>query len=172
CRRARPADRQSAGASKRLPAGSRASAQTRRRCRTPRTTQWKKQLSRAWGSVAYATRESSEKPERRADLSRQGLLVDQRGRGDVLQRRSRGIENDDLVGRGAAGLLPGQNLAQLRVHIAARHQAARNGVVQLTHLFALVENIDNQLVSCEQLRVDLLLLRAVGAHGGDEDAAR
>src|SRR5258705_12306491 len=69
-------------------------------------------------------------------------LVDGNGRGHVLESRPRAVEDDDLVGAGAACMPADHHIGHLRMHLRARHQTGGGGVLQLADLPPLSENID------------------------------
>ena len=116
------------------------------------------------GACGILTPEGKPRP----GAGQQRLLVNQCcGRG-VLECSTGGIEDDDLVVAFPYGATAGDDLTEFRANVVARNETARNGVMQVSHFHALGGEIADDGGSREQLGFDFLLVRTVGAHGGDE----
>src|SRR5260221_412586 len=82
--------------------------------------------------------------------------------GDVLQRGAARIEHGDLVVARAPGLERRDDLAELGMHVGARHRARVERVVQVADRGALLRDVGHQLAVREERRIELLLVLAVG----------
>ena len=85
--------------------------------------------------------------------------VEECRRGRILQTGAGRIEQGDLLRRRSPRLSPGDQLAELAMHVRARHRARRDGMVQIAHLFALVEPVGDDQRARHQLGRDLTLRR-------------
>jgi hypothetical protein len=101
---------------------------------------------------------------------RNGFIVDASGGGDVLQGCPSGIKDEDFIGIFPGRLPIGHDLAELCVDLLRAHQSGINGVVQFTDANALIEEIDDDFASGQQLGRELLLVRAVRADSANECA--
>src|SRR4030095_5151638 len=101
-----------------------------------------------------------------------GLLVHDDRRGDVLQRGPGAVEDRDFLATGPTGPAPPDDVDWLGVALLARHQAARQHMVELADLRTLIEHIDDHGGAGHQSRLELLLGRTVRAHRGDEGPGR
>src|SRR5258706_13385293 len=72
-----------------------------------------------------------------------GALVDNGGGRDIAERHAAGIEEDPLVLARAAGLAPGDDLAQLGVDLAAGHDPGVRRMGQAADRRALAEAVDH-----------------------------
>ena len=97
-------------------------------------------------------------------------LVHEHGRRGILEGNSRAVENDRLVLPLPAGDLPGNDIGEIAADVLAPQQSRGDRVMELAEGGALVELVDDQPASGQEPRIELLLLRAVGAHGGEERA--
>src|SRR5262249_42645376 len=99
-----------------------------------------------------------------------GLLERQGCGRHVLQGRPCRVEDRDLVWRLAAWLSSRDQVGQLRVDGVARHRACLEGVVQVADARALLQHIGHDNRCRHQLRIQLLLVLAIGPYRGDEGA--
>ena len=86
----------------------------------------------------------------------------------VLEAEARAVEEGDLLGASAAGLLPRDDLGEGRVHRFARDGPHGKRVVEVPDFRALLEAVHDDRRAREQGRVDLLLVVVVRADGGNE----
>src|SRR4030095_14247838 len=105
-----------------------------------------------------------------APAARASLLVDGDRRRDVLERRARAVEHDDLVGAGAAWMAADHHIGELRMHLRARHEVGGESMLQLADLRALIEDIDDEGHRRDERGLELLLALAIRADRCDEHA--
>src|SRR5918993_477043 len=91
-----------------------------------------------------------------------------RGRSHVLDAGPGAVEDGDLVGAPAPGLLTLHEGAQLRMDPGSGHSAGLYGVVQVPHKQRLLQHIHDYGCIGHELGLELALVRIVGADGGDE----
>src|SRR6266850_2168739 len=99
---------------------------------------------------------------------RERPAIDGDRRGDVLQAGAGRIEDNDFIGTRASALAAGDDLAQLGVHVLARHRSGGDRMVQVADLARLLGEVGHHRGGRQQRRVDLLLVLAVGADRRDE----
>src|SRR6266567_7041263 len=58
------------------------------------------------------------------------------------------------------------------MHIGSRYDTGSDGMMQISHRDTLFENVGHDLALRHESGVELLLLRIVGAYGGNEGAGR
>ena len=88
-------------------------------------------------------------------------------RGDVLERHAGAVEDDDLVGRPAARLPSGDDLAELGGSLP-REEPGRERVVEIAERRALLGDVGDERGGGEEVRLDLLLVFVVRSDGGEK----
>src|SRR5438105_1519543 len=100
-----------------------------------------------------------------------GAVVCDRCRGRVLKAAASRIENELLVVARASGLAAGDDCAELRVHVIARHCAGGNGGAKVADFRTLIDDIRDDSACAHQRWVDLRLGWIIGTDRGDEGRA-
>src|SRR5262245_8422512 len=108
--------------------------------------------------------------QQNAAISSHSLLIHDRRRRHVLERRPSAVEDDHLFTVFTPRLPAGDHLAEFRMRVRPRHQSLLQGELQVADGCALVKIINDDLAGGDQARIQLLLLLVVRADRGDECA--
>ena len=92
------------------------------------------------------------------------MLVDDVGRGDVLDCEAGRVEDGDAIGGGSAGPLAGDDFAQLAVEVVTVENPATPRDIDFPGVGALLVVVDDELGIRHDALLEFVLAGGVGAH--------